>query len=76
MKLNARVATMSDKIRILRVIEYVGDREAVERQVAASIHGEKKVITSFGENYTIKAATIGIYPEILDSIGVDNGINS
>ncbi len=50
-----------DKVRVLRVIEYAGERDRVETLVANSIHGEKQV-----GGLTIKAATIGTYPEILE----------
>lgn len=49
-----------DIVRILRVIEYVGPRSAIENQVMGSIHGER----TFGV-VTIKAATVGTFPEIL-----------
>jgi hypothetical protein len=51
-----------DKIRVLRVIEYEGDRDAVEEQVRVSLHGERKGMHG---RCTIRAATIGLYPEIL-----------
>ena len=53
-----------EKVRVLRVIEYVGDREWVEATVAKSLHGTKHVISIPGG--TIRAATIGEYPEVLD----------
>jgi len=52
---------MTDIVRVLRIIEYVGKRRWVEETVSNSIHGTKK-ITSRGR---IFAATIGSYPEIL-----------
>lgn len=52
-----------DIIRVLRVIEYVGKRSWVEDTVAKAIHGTK-VIGPYGE---IRAATIGTYPEILNT---------
>jgi hypothetical protein len=52
-----------DIVRVLRIIEYVGPRDKVEKQVAASIHGEKTF--SMG-SVTVKAVTIGTYPEILE----------
>ena len=59
----------SEVVRVLRVVEYVGDREWVEWQVAHSIQGEKEVDSTLSNNPhgkgIIKAATIGIYPEIL-----------
>lgn len=56
---------MEDIIRVLRVIEYVGPRSRVEETVARSIHGEKDA----GRGLTIKAATIGTYPEIFERGG-------
>jgi hypothetical protein len=66
---------MSDIVRVLRIYEFVGPREAVERQVSNSIHGERRfnIADLTGENRSvrgyvrIRAATIGTYPEILDS---------
>lgn len=59
-----------DTIRVLRVLEYVGPREEVERVVALSIHGERQ----FG-GVTMRAATVGTYPEILDRCaGVETGV--
>jgi len=54
-----------DNIRILRVIEYSGPRDLVEPQVAASLHGEKRIVKQ-GRTLTIKAATIGTVGEVLD----------
>lgn len=52
---------MSDQVRVLRVLEYVGEWEEVQTAVARSIHGERVV----NEKLTIKAATVGVYPDIL-----------
>lgn len=54
---------MTDIVRVLRVYEFVGPRDKVELQVARSIHGEK----DWGNGVTIRAATIGTYPEILEA---------
>lgn len=62
-----------DRIRVLRVVEYEGPREWVEVVVAEAIHGEKIVSAFRGTReegkvigqLTIRAATIGCYPEIL-----------
>lgn len=51
-----------DIVRVLRVIEYVGPRSKVEVQIANSIHGTKRP----GNGVTIRAATLGTYPEVLD----------
>ncbi len=51
-----------DKVRILRIIEYVGEREQVENTISHSIHGTKKM----SNDLEIRAATIGEFPEILE----------
>lgn len=51
-----------DTVRVLRIVEYVGDRDAVEEQVRVSLHGERKGMHG---RVTIRAATIGDYPELL-----------
>lgn len=53
---------MSDKVRVLRIIEYTGERAIVERTVSRSLHGSH----TFG-GITIRAATLGEFPEILES---------
>lgn len=61
-----------DEVRVLRLIEYRGSRDWVERTVAASIHGTKE-IPGFTMGYpgrgggTITAVTLGDFPEILPS---------
>jgi len=60
---------MSGLVRVLRIIEYTGEREAVEATVAKSLHGEKRFDQFLnGKNFglIIRAATIGTYPEILE----------
>jgi hypothetical protein len=57
-------------VRVLRVIEYVGDREWVEdtlKRGAVPANGEKVV----SDINSIKSATIGQYPEVLNRSGVD-----
>lgn len=54
-----------DQVRVLRIIEYVGDREVVENTVSGSIHGTKHVNGKHGE-MIIHVATITGYPEILN----------
>lgn len=58
-----------DTVRILRVIEYVGPRDRVEKTVATSIHGERDC----GMGLIIRAATLGTYPEILSQEEEPNG---
>ena len=48
---------MSDIVRVLRVIEYEGERSWVESTVKGSIHGELKM----GEG-VIRAATVNEFP--------------
>lgn len=56
-----------DKVRILRIVEYIGSRSVVERQIANSIHGTRKFGPS--NEMTINVATIGEFPEILEKAG-------
>jgi hypothetical protein len=53
---------MTEQIRILRVLEYTGPRDEVERQVKLSKHGEY----IFGA-VTLRAVTVHSIPEILES---------
>lgn len=56
---------MQEIVRVLRIVEYVGPRELVEKQVARSMHGPH-TFCLVGGDLTIRAATIGEYPEILE----------
>jgi hypothetical protein len=51
---------MEDTVRVLRVVEYIGDRSAVEEAVNKSLHEERQCV-----GYVVRAATLGNYPEIL-----------
>lgn len=53
-----------DIVRVLRIVEYVGPRDLIEKQIEQSIHGTRK-FGPRGLEVTIRAATIGGYPEIL-----------
>lgn len=44
-------------VRVLRLVEYVGPREQVERQVANSIHGTRRVL-----DMSITAVTVNEFP--------------
>lgn len=55
---------MSNKIRILRLIEYVGPRAAVEMQVKKSLHGTKQ--TSKG--VVINVTTLGEFAESAEGL--------
>jgi len=59
---------MKEKVRVLRIISYTGDRAAVERIVEESLHGRKDVKWPEG-NITIEVATLGEFPEILKKGG-------
>lgn len=50
-----------DIVRVLRIYEFIGPRSKIEKQVAISIQGEK----SFDGDCTIRAATLGTFPEIM-----------
>lgn len=50
---------MTDIIRVLRVIEYIGPRDAVNNTIARSIHGTRQ----FGR-LTIHASVVAGFPEI------------
>jgi hypothetical protein len=56
---------MVDIVRVLRIVEYTGPRDLVEGQIAKSIHGQ---YLAHDGQLTIRVATIGSYPEILDTI--------
>lgn len=49
-------------VRVLRVLEYVGERQWVESQVSNSIHGVKKVTGPKGTG-EIRAFTVSEFPE-------------
>ena len=51
---------MSDIIRVIRIIEYLGERSEVERTLARSVEG-KYVIT---DKLTINVTTINSLPEL------------
>lgn len=60
------VKTMK-QVRVLRVIEYVGDETWIKDQIENSIHGVKKIDGKNGKG-EIRCATVGIYPEILQDL--------
>lgn len=55
---------MSDIVRVLRIIEYIGHRNRVEEVVKNSVHGTK-ICDSAKGLLSIHAVTLGLYPEIL-----------
>ena len=65
---------MDDIIRVLRLVEYVGPRRKIEQQIENSLHGTKR----FNE-ITIRATTIGEFPEIMErrnATSVENETNT
>lgn len=53
-----------DTIRVLRILEYTGPRDAVEDQINKSIHGIR--LFGFAENTVqIRATTLGQFADIL-----------
>jgi hypothetical protein len=53
---------VEDQIRVLRIIEYTGERDAIERTLAQSV---VKGTYYAGAGMTIRSAILGDYPEIL-----------
>lgn len=55
------------KIRVLRIIEYYGDQDAVNEAVEQATHG--KLIIRGGKNgdYEVTAATVGAPPRLIRS---------
>ena len=51
-----------DIVRVLRIVEYIGKRSAVEEQIVRSLHGQREGILGV----TIRATTLGHYPDIMD----------
>jgi hypothetical protein len=54
---------MMHKVRVLRVIEYVGPVDAMAKQLS---QGLGDVTRTFPNGITIRAATIGSFPEVLE----------
>ena len=62
---------MSDIVRVIRILEYVGPREQVEYSLAKTavpLNGEHR----FGDS-VIRSAMLGSFPEILEK---NNGTES
>lgn len=54
---------MTEQIRVIRILEYTGERKAVERVLSQNT---VKIFAEFGE-VTIREATLNNFPEILES---------
>jgi len=57
------IESTENEVRVIRIIEYKGERKWVEDTVAKAIHGVKQ--TDYG---TITVATLGLYPEVLNKL--------
>ena len=55
-----------DTVRVLRIIEYVGPRDEIEKHLEHVVQGTKTFRPTAGQ-ITIRAATIGTFPEILEA---------
>lgn len=57
-----------DDVRILRIVEYSGPRDAVEEQIKKSLHGEREGAMSkvTGIRCLIRATTLGEFPDLMD----------
>ena len=51
------------RVRVLRIIEYTGEAEAMEKQLS---RGLGDGVHNISDKMTIRATTVGNYPEILD----------
>lgn len=63
------------RVRVLRLVEYIGPQSHVEKQVAASIHGTKSYDAARGVSgmgrVLITAATIHEFPQALEGREAD-----
>lgn len=50
-----------DTVRVIRIIEYIGPRDKIEKQIERSVHGTKE----WGNGVIIRAVTLGTFPEIM-----------
>jgi hypothetical protein len=50
---------MADIIRVIRIVEIVGERSRVEKQVERSLHGTRRI----SDQLAIHAETLGVVPE-------------
>lgn len=57
---------MSDRVRVLRLVQYEGPRDAIEKQIANSLHGSGK----FGPNQSITITTfdLDMFPKVIDVV--------
>lgn len=67
---------MQEQVRVLRILEYTGDRKAVEEQLALSLHGMKDLSNATRGRLIIKAVTVDIYPELLQNLPIAQEYNT
>lgn len=53
--------TDAEIVRVIRIYEFSGPRHVIEKQLAMSVQGERE----FGNGGTVRAATLGLFPEVL-----------
>ncbi len=63
---------MQDQVRVLRVLEYIGDRAAIEDHFENVIQGSRRfevhrAARGFLGTITIHAVTLGQFPEVLET---------
>lgn len=64
----ARITEQQDTVRVLRLIEYVGPRNKIEAQIEQSMRAGTH---AFPNGVTIRIATLGDFPEILERSDAD-----
>lgn len=57
---------MSDRVRVLRLVEYEGPREWVEETIGRAIHGRKQIGRIDGETVYVTAVTLDEFPRVLE----------
>ncbi len=57
---------MTEIVRIVRVLEYVGERKAIEDLLKKAVYGTK-AFEYKGTPVEIRAATIGTFADLLDN---------
>ena len=55
-----------DTVRVLRVIEYIGPRDVIERHLKNCIYGTKVYKAQTKDRFEVRAATIGLTPDIIE----------
>jgi len=55
-----------DTIRVLRVLEYVGPRDVIERHLRDCIQGHRTFVGPDDSRMEVRAATIGLTADIIE----------